>query len=172
MKNSSTTYEGDAMLTLLVQQTFPPAPYPRKYVHSAIDDLQQAEQAVQALQAAGYDGSRIYLFASQEFVAALEHRLRQHSRLSNRLSRFFASTDDGFPGDVYLQEAQCGHPILVVHLTRPEQMQQVRDLLAPYCAHHIKYIGTWTVTDLPSSAASHLAERQNVSHRMTNSGKG
>jgi hypothetical protein len=152
MKNSSTTYEGDALLTLFVQQMFPPAPFPRKYVHSVIDDLQQAGQAVQALQAAGYDGSRIYLFAGQEFVTAFEHRLRQQGRLSNWLFRFFASTDDGFPGDVYLHEAQRGHLILVVHLTSAEQMQQVRDLLASYHADYIKYMGTWTVTDLPSSA--------------------
>jgi hypothetical protein len=115
-----------------------------------IDDLYQAEQAVQALQAAGYDRSRIRLFASQEFVAALEYRYRQRGRLSDWLFRFFASTDDAYPGDVYLYEAQRGHPILVVHFTRAEQMEQVRNLLARYRAHHMKYIGTWTVTDLHS----------------------
>jgi hypothetical protein len=148
MKNSSTTYNGDAQSSLPVQQTFPTAPFPRKYVHSVIDDLQQAEQAVQALQAAGHDGSRIHLLAGQEFVAVVEHRIQQQSRLSDWLFRFFASTDDGFPGDVYMHEAQRGHFILVVHLMRAEQMEQVRDLLASYYAHHIKYIGTWAVTIL------------------------
>jgi hypothetical protein len=155
MKNASTTHEGVAPSSLLAQQTFPVAPFPCKYVHSVIDHLSQAEQALQALQDAGYPAQDLRLFASQEFVAAVEHRLQQQSRLSDWLFRFFASTDDGFPGDVYLHEAQCGHLILVVHLKSAEQMEQVCDLLAPYCAHHIKYIGTWTVTDLPSSAVSH-----------------
>jgi hypothetical protein len=154
MKNVSKTYDAFAQPSLPAQQTFPTAPFPRKYVHSVIDDLQQAEQAVQVLQAAGYDGSRIRLFASQEFVAALQHRLQQQSRLSDWLFRFFASTDEGFPGDVYLHEAHLGHSILLVHLKSAEQMEQVRDLLVSYRAHHIKYIGTWTVTNLPSSAMS------------------
>jgi hypothetical protein len=165
MKNVSKTYDAFAQPSLPAQQTFPTAPFPRKYVHSVIDDLQQAVQAVQALQAAGYDGSRIRLFASQEFVAAFQHRLQQQSRLSDWLFRFFTSTDDGFPGDVYLHEAQRGHLILVVHLKSSEQMEQVRDLLAPTHAHHIKYIGTWTVTDLPSSAVQ-KGESQAVPYEM------
>ncbi len=152
--NYSTTYVEFTQPPVLSQQTFPPAPFPSKYVHSAINNLPQAEQAVQALQDAGYPAQDIHLFVSQEFVAAVEHRLQQQSRLSDMLFRFFASTDGGFPGHVYLYEAQRGHSILVVHLNRIEQMEQVRDLLAPYRAHHIKYIGTWTVTDLPSSAVS------------------
>ena len=51
-------------------------------------------------------------------------------------------------------------------------MEQVRDLLTPHRAHHIKYIGTWTVTDLPSSTMSHGAERQNVPHGMKYSERG
>ncbi len=151
MKNASTTYEADAQSSLPAQQTFPVAPFPRKYVHSVIDNLSQAEQALQALQDAGYHAQDIRLLASREYLAALEHRLRQQSRLSDWLFRFFTSTDDGFPGDVYLHEAQRGHFILAVHLMCSVQMEQVRDLLVPYRAHHIKYIGTWTVTDLPSS---------------------
>src|SRR5450755_1391871 len=143
MKNVSKTYDAFAQSSLPAQQMFPTAPFPRKYVHSVIDDLQQAGQAVRALQATGYDGGRIRLFASQEFVAALEHRLQQQSRFSNCLFRFFTSTDNGFPGDVYLHEAQRGHLILVVHLKSSEQMEQVRALLASTHAHHIKYIGTW-----------------------------
>ena len=154
MKNSSTTYERYALSSLPVQQTFPTPPFPRKYVHSVIDDLQQAEQAVQALQDAGCEARDIRLLASQEFVAAVEHRLQQQSHFSEMLFRFFASTDDGFPGDVYLHEAQLGHLILLVHLKSIEQMEQVRDLLTLYRAHYIKYIGTWTVTDLPSSSVS------------------
>jgi hypothetical protein len=123
MKNASTTYEEYVLSSLPIQKTFPTPPFPRKYVHSVIDDLQQ-----------------------------VEHRLQQQSRFSEMLFRFFASTDDGFPGDVYLHEAQLGHLILLVHLKSAVQMEQVSDLLTFHRAYYIKYIGTWTVTDLPSSA--------------------
>ena len=154
MKNVSTAYDGYAHTSLPDLQTFPMAPFPRKYVHCVIDDLQQAEQAVQALQDAGCEAREIRLFASQEFVAAVKHRLQQNSRFSEMLFRFFASTDDGFPGDVYMHEAQLGHLILFVHLKGSVQVKQMSDLLTLYSAHYIKYIGTWTVTDLPSSAVS------------------
>jgi hypothetical protein len=170
--NYPTTYDGSARSSLPTQQMFPPTPFPRKYVHSVFKDLQQAEQAIQALHDAGYDARDIHLLASQEFVAAIEHRLQQKNALSETLMRFFASTDDGFPGDMYLHEARRGHHILVVYLPRAEQMEQVRDLLAPYHAHFIKYIGTWTVTDLPSFSGSHRAESQSVPHGMRHGGRG
>src|SRR5436309_1011743 len=118
--NYSTTLDGYGQLSLPSQQRFPPAPFPKKYVHSVIDDLQHAEQAVQALQDAGYDARDVHLIASREFVAAVERRLQQKSRLSETLFRFFSSTDDGFFGDVYLYEALRGRHILVVHLKRTE----------------------------------------------------
>ncbi len=116
------------------------------------DDLQQARQAVQALHDAGYDARSVYLVQGQEFVAAVEQRQQQQSHLLEMLMRFFSSTDDGFFGDVYLQEARRGYHILAVHLPRTEQVEQVRDLLVPYQARLIKYVGTWAVSDLSSSS--------------------
>ena len=55
--------------------------------------------------------------------------------------------DYGFD-DVYLREARQGHHILALHLASYEQLEQVRDLLAPHHAHHMKYVDTWTVADL------------------------
>ena len=50
--------------------------------------------------------------------------------------------------DEYLHESIRGHHILAVRLGRHEQMEQVRDLLAPHHAHLMKYIDTWTVAHL------------------------
>ncbi len=44
-----------------------------------------------------------------------------------------------------------GHHSLAVRLSRPEQMEQVRDLLAAHQAYLMKYVDTWTVTDLTPS---------------------
>ncbi len=129
------------------QRTFPATPFPRKYVHSVIDDLQYAVQAVYALRAAGYDARDIHVMASWDFVEAVERRHQQQSHLSKMLMRFFSLLDEGF-GDVYLHEACRGHHILAVRLSRIEQMEQVRDLLVSHHAHLVKYVDTWTVTDL------------------------
>jgi hypothetical protein len=112
-----------------------------------IDDLHDTVQAVYALRAAGYEARDIHVMASWDFVEAVERRYQQQSRLSKMLTRFFSSIDESF-GDVYLHEACRGHHILAVRLSRIEQMEQVRDLLTPHYAHLMKYVDTWTVTDL------------------------
>src|SRR5579859_7812797 len=55
------TLNADEQLSLTSQQTFPAAPFPCKYVHSVVDTLQDAAQAVLALQAAGCDTRDIHL---------------------------------------------------------------------------------------------------------------
>ena len=121
------------------QRTLPPAPFPRKYVHSVFDDVQDAVQAVHALRAAGYDGRDIHLMTSGDFVEAVERR--------RTFLDFLFSSDY----DVYVHEARQGHHILAVRLARHEQKEQVRDLLAPHHASLMKYVDTWTMTDLPSA---------------------
>ena len=121
------------------QRTLPAAPFPRKYVHSVFDDVQDAVQAVHALRAAGYDGRDIHLMASGDFVEAVERR------------RTFLDFLFSIDYDVYVHEARQGHHILAVRLARHEQKEQVRDLLAPHHAYLMKYVDTWTMTDLISA---------------------
>jgi hypothetical protein len=132
------------------ERTFPAAPFPHKYVHCVIDDLHEAVQAVYALRAAGYDARNIHVMASWDFVEAVERSHQQQNHLSKMLSRIISFFDEGF-SEVYLHEALRGSHILAVHLCRNEQMVQVRGLLASHHAHRIKYVDTWTVTDLPPS---------------------
>jgi hypothetical protein len=131
-------------LSVLSQQAYPPDTFPRKYIRCAIDDLRDAVQAVEALQAAGYDASSISLVASWDFAEALERSYQQRSNLFYASLRFI---DAGFD-NVYRQEANSGHHILTVHLSSFEQIAQVRSLLASHCAHLMKYIDTWTTADL------------------------
>jgi hypothetical protein len=118
------------------QRTLPAAPFPCKYVHSVFDDVQDAMQAVHALRAAGYDDRDIHLMTNWDFVEAVERR--------RTLLDFLFSIDY----DVYVHEARRGHHILAVRLARHEQKEQVRDLLAPHHAYLMKYVDTWTITDL------------------------
>ena len=121
------------------QRTLPAAPFPRKYVHSVFDDVQDAAQAVHVLRAAGYDGRDIHLMASGDFVEAVERR------------RTFLDFLFSIDYDVYVHEARQGHHILAVRLSRNEQVKQVRDILALHYARLMKYVDTWTVTDLVPS---------------------
>ena len=142
------------LLPVSSERTFPVAPFPHKYVHCVMDDLHDAVQAVYALRVAGYDARDIHVMASWDFVAAVERSYQQQNRLSKMLSRLISFFDEGF-GEVYLHEALRGRHILAVRLCRNKQMVQARDLLASHHAHLIKYVDTWTVTDLlPSPRGS------------------
>jgi len=131
-------------LSVLSQQAYPPNTFPRKYVHCAIDDLRDAVQAVEALQAIGYDARDIALVACWDFAQALERSYQQQGSLSQAFAHFIDAGVD----DVYRQEARRGHHILTVHLSSFEQIEQVRNLLAPHHAHLMKYVDTWTTADL------------------------
>ena len=119
-----------------IERTLPTAPFPRKYVHSVFDNSQDTLQAFLTLLAAGYSTRDIHILVGQEYVEAVER--------GQTLIGFLTSIDL----DDYLREARRGCHILAVRLSRYEQIEQVRDLLAPHHARHMKYIDTWTVAQL------------------------
>jgi hypothetical protein len=131
-------------LSVLSQQAYPPKTLPRKYIHCAINELRDAVQAVEALQAIGYDARDISLVACWDFAEALERSYQQRSSLLQAFAHF---TDSGVD-NIYRQEASRGHHILTVHLCNFEQIEQVRNLLASHHAHLMKYIDPWTTADL------------------------
>ncbi|HYL42146.1 MAG TPA: hypothetical protein VEU97_02065 [Ktedonobacteraceae bacterium] len=145
---SRTAYDTVEQLPVSSQRTFPPTPFPRKYVHSVFDNLQDAVQAVQALRAAGFDDRDIHLMAGWDFVEAVERR------------RTFLDFLFSIDYDVYLHEARRRHHILALRLARHEQKEQVRDLLAPHRAYLMKYVDTWTVTDLLPARGGNISGSQ------------
>src|SRR5579875_498847 len=118
------------------ERAFPAAPFPRKYIHAAFHDLQDAVLAFIALLGAGYDGGNIHLMTSRDFVEAVEQR--------QTLLGFLCS----FNSDVCLHEANRGQHILSVRPATSEQMKQIRDLLIAYHVRSMTYVDTWTVTRL------------------------
>jgi hypothetical protein len=125
---------------------------PIKHVIGVIDQLQEAEQAIQSLQDAGYAAQDVHLFPSQVFVETMQQKRQQISSFGRALHVVMFSNDDGFHGDLYLHQAQRGAHILAVYASAREQEQEIAKLLHTYHGHHVKYIGQWTVTDYPSSA--------------------
>ena len=118
------------------ERALPTTPFPRKYIHSAFNDRQDALRAAQSLRNAGYDTGDIYVMASADYAEAMG---RGQTLLSS-----LTSTDL----DIYLDEARRGRAILAVRLATRGQMEQVRDLLAPHRAYLVRYIDTWTVAQL------------------------
>jgi hypothetical protein len=133
------------------QSDFPADPFPNKYVHCVMDNLQYIVQAVYTLRSAGYNTGDIHVMTCWDFVEAAERRSRQQSRLSRMLMRFLSSIDDGF-GDAYLHEAYKGHHILMVYLPNSRQIGRVHAILTAYYAYLIKYVDTCVVTDLSPAA--------------------
>src|SRR5258708_13785006 len=105
---SSKGHDTIAQLPVSSQGTFPPAPFPRKYVHSVFDDLQDAMQAVHALRAAGYDVRDIHLMAGWDFLEAVEGR------------RTFLGFLFSIDYQVYFPDAPPGHHLLLVPLPRTQ----------------------------------------------------
>lgn len=119
------------------ERTFPAAPFPRKYIHMAFHDLQDAVQAFIALLDADYDAGYIHLMTGRDFVEAVEQRQTLFSSLCS------------FDEDVYLHDAKRGYHMLSVRPAGSEQVQQIRELLAPYGARSMTYVDTWTMAVLP-----------------------
>lgn len=137
----------DKRLPVSSERTLPAAPFPRKYMHCVMDDLESTVEAVYALRAASYDAGDIHIIASWDYVEATEKRERRGNRLARMFAHFYAFLDEGL-GDVYMSEArQKGH-ILLVRLARKEQLGQACALLKVHQARLIKYVDTWTVADL------------------------
>jgi len=132
-RNTQKTFEE---LSIPSARALPTTPFPRKHVHSAFNDRQDALQAAEALRQADFDARDIYLLTSADYTEALGRGQTFFSSLT--------STDL----DVYLDAARRGCTILAVRLANYGQVEQVRDLLAPHGAHLVRYVDTWTVAHL------------------------
>ena len=123
-------------LPMPMEQRFPAAPFPRKFVLSVFSDLQDVRQAADALYMAGFDEREIYILQSHEFVKSV----------AQDQSPFEIITSMDY--DIYLREAQRGRFFLAVRPAGYAQLNRIRDLLALHHAYLANYIDTWTVTEL------------------------
>lgn len=130
------TYETRAHERLFAKRSIPAAPFPRKHVLSVFVDEQDAQQAAEALFAAGFDERGIYVLNNGDFTEAM---MRNQSPFD-----FLTSMDY----DVYLREASQKRFFLAVRPTSHAQLQQIRDLLAPHHTYLVRYIDTWALTEL------------------------
>jgi hypothetical protein len=110
--------------------------FPRKYVLAVLNNMQDAQGAADALRNAGFNGHEILVLESPDFVNAVG-RDQLPSNIVTSKSH-----------DMYLLEANRGRVFLAVRPNRTDQLMQIRDVLAPYGAYLVRYIDTWSQTEL------------------------
>ena len=118
------------------EQKTPAASFPREYVLAAFINLQDAQQAANALRTAGFDEQDTHVLENQDFMEAVA---QDHSPFN-----IITSTSH----DQYLAELQRGRSLLAVRPANLAQLEQIRDLLAPYGAYLVKYHDTWSQREL------------------------
>jgi nucleotide-binding universal stress UspA family protein len=129
--------------------TRPGAVYPKHYIMAVIDDVKEAQDAVQSLHKAGIPAEDIRLFESHEVLEYAEHTEKTRS-LGSRIADVFqaVTSDEDAHVLIYVQEALRGHAILNVYAPTDEQAERVKDILVAHHARTIKYFGRWAITVL------------------------
>jgi hypothetical protein len=123
-------------------------PYPTDYLVGAINDPQEAERAVQDLEAAGFAQDDIVLLRAGEVIQNMRVK-EQHrgffEQMLYPLERW--NTQEGLHAGRYEQEALKGHAIVHVYTPEEDQMRRARDILQRHGAHELKHYGKWAIED-------------------------
>ena len=128
----------------------PPTPtFPLNHVVGIVKDLQEAEQALHALRNAGHAEDRIYLIQSQEVVEGMQGRVQDRNLLRKMLHQLATTSDEGYAGQLYLEQARLGWHMIAVYAATAEQADQIAHLLSTYHVSLIKYYGRWSITNFP-----------------------
>jgi Universal stress protein family len=129
--------------------TRPGAVAPRHYMMAIIDDVKEAQDAVQALRHADIPAEDIRLFERHEIIEYAEHTERTRNLRSRIADVFQAFTsDEDAHVLIYVEEALRGHAILNVYAPTFEQAERVKAILVDHHTRIIKYFGRWAITVL------------------------
>ena len=121
--------------------------YPMGYVVAALD-ARAGVAAVEALLAAGIPGDGIHLHDSLRVMGSLAAIHGRGTRLWRDGGTFTgALSDEGLLRQEYLDEAGAGASLIAV-AAEPEQVDQVRRILAAQAARGIRFYGDGFVTAL------------------------
>lgn len=131
-------------------QGVPGSIYPKGYVVGVVDDLQEAEQEIRALQDAGFALEDIHLDRSEEMLRREAELAGPRSWRQRFRVAFQWGTDEGPDIQTYFQEARRGHHILSVRAHLARHIDQIYAIMTTYHTHQIKHFGAWTITDMPS----------------------
>jgi nucleotide-binding universal stress UspA family protein len=129
--------------------TRPGAVNPHHYIMAVIDEVKEAQAAVQALQKANIPAEDIHLFERHKIIEYVEHTEQTRSLRSSIADVFEAFfSDDDAHVLIYVEEALRGHAVLNVYAPTSEQVERVKDILVDHHARNIKYFGRWAISVL------------------------
>jgi hypothetical protein len=116
---------------------------------AVIDEVKEAEDAVQELQKAKVPAGDIRLFERHEIIQYVEDA-ETNRGLRSRIADVFQAivSDEDAHVLVYVEEALRGHAILNVYAATVEEAEQVKEILVKHHARTIKYFGRWAITIL------------------------
>ena len=120
--------------------------YPRDDMLAVIDDRTAAEGAVQALKEAGVSEEDVDLVDGTWFGEAIRG-MRERRGVLARLATLLP-TDESMLVRRYVEEADRGHSIIVVHAEQPEEVTRAAQVLRGHGAYGIRHYGRHVITDL------------------------
>jgi hypothetical protein len=121
---------------------------PRKHVVGVVDSLQEGEQAIQALEDAGYHAEDITFIPGQDFLSAFQQRVRKDGFFWRIIHRLEVTTDEGSLGELDLAAARQGSHIISIYVPQREHIDDVSTILFNHGARLVKYVGNWSISDL------------------------
>ncbi len=122
--------------TAATEQQLPTAGFPREYVLAAFVNLQDAQQAADALRNSGFGNHEILILEGSDFMEAVAQDQSPFNIITS------ANHDD------YMVEVKRGRSFLAVRPENLAQLEPIRDLLAPHGAYLVKYHDTWSQREL------------------------
>jgi hypothetical protein len=120
--------------------------YPVGDILGVIDDRAEAERAIQALKEAGVPEGDVDLVDGAWFAQAM----RANKERWNPIQRVVAllGAEEGEVVRDYIEEADQGHTIVVVHAEQREAWERIARVLRAHGAHHLRHYGRSEMAEL------------------------
>lgn len=124
--------------------------YPTGYVIAGFPTPQQAEQARQAAQQAGFAEGHIVLLKPNELLAEnRERKAEEEGSVVGKLQAFFSNMgDDSSFVEQYVELARQGHTFVLVYAPEKADTERVRQAIQPFDPQRPRKYDQATVTDL------------------------
>ena len=120
--------------------------YPVGDILAVIDDQADVDRLVQALKAAGVPESDIDLVDGAWFAQVMRANKESWNPIQRALA--FLAADEGEVVRTYIEHAEQGHNIVVVHAEQPEMWASIASLLRAHDAHDLRHYGPLVMTTL------------------------
>jgi hypothetical protein len=131
--------------------------YPVGDILAVVDDQASAKRLVEALKACGLPEGDVDLIDGACFAQVMRANKAGWNPLQRGLARLAA--DEGEVIRDYLEEADQGHTIVVVHAGQPEHWEPIARVLRQYGAHHLRHYGRLAMTTFQAAVGGRRPPR-------------